>query len=117
MEIISEDIPGWLVANEGNVTIALDVTLTDSLRREGIARDIVNRVQNIRKDRGFNITDKISLEFEANPMTDEAIKEYGEYIGRQVLADSVVTLPSLGDEAETLEIDDIKLRVRVSLNN
>ena len=117
VEIISEDIPGWLVANEGNVTIALDVTLTDSLRREGIARDIVNRVQNIRKDRGFNITDKISLEFEANPMTDEAIKEYGEYIGRQVLADSVVTLPSLGDEAETLEIDDIKLRVRVSLNN
>ena len=116
VEIISEDIPGWLVANEGNITIALDVTLTDALRREGIARDIVNRIQNIRKDRGFNITDKITLRFESNPEADAAINDFSDYIARQVLATSVEIVPSLA-EFEELDIDGLLLKVNVALAN
>ncbi|MDE6764867.1 MAG: isoleucine--tRNA ligase, partial [Duncaniella sp.] len=80
IDIISEDIPGWLVANEGALTIALDVTVTPELRREGLAREIVNRIQNIRKSRGYDITDRISLTFEPSGDNDEAIREHAEYI-------------------------------------
>ena len=115
VEIISEDIPGWLVANEGAVTVALDVTVTDELRREGIARDIVNRVQNIRKSRGFDITDRITLVFEPNAETDAAVSEYAGYIGRQVLADSVVTAPveTLAG-VENLDLDGTVVKVAVN---
>ncbi|MDE5918617.1 MAG: class I tRNA ligase family protein, partial [Duncaniella sp.] len=89
IDIISEDIPGWLVANEGALTIALDVTVTPELRREGLAREIVNRIQNIRKSRGYDITDRISLTFEPSGDNDEAIREHAEYISRQVLADNL----------------------------
>ena len=112
VEIISEDIPGWLVANEGNVTVALDVTVTPELRREGIARDIVNRVQNIRKSRQYEITDRITLRFAPSELTDEAIKEYSDYIKRQVLAESLEIAP-VGDEAETLQLDDIEIKVDI----
>ncbi len=116
VEIISEDIPGWLVANEGNITVALDVTVTDELRREGIAREIVNRVQNIRKSRDYEITDRINLVFAPNALTDDAIKEYSQYIATQVLADSITVAPIAEDApgVETLEIDDIKLLVSVN---
>ncbi len=115
VEIISEDIPGWLVANEGNITIALDVTITDELKQEGIARDIVNRVQNIRKSRDYDITDKINLVFAPNTDTDAAINAYSDYIARQVLATSI----TIGDVAnlegvETLEIDEITVDVSIS---
>ena len=115
VEIISEDIPGWLVANEGNITIALDVTITDDLKQEGIARDIVNRVQNIRKSRDYDITDKINLVFAPNADTDAAINAFGEYIARQVLATSIVVgdITSL-DGVETLEIDEIKVDVSIT---
>ena len=115
VEIISEDIPGWLVANEGAVTVALDVTVTDELRREGIARDIVNRVQNIRKSRGFDITDRITLVFEPNAETDAAVSEYAGYIARQVLADSVVTAPveTLAG-VENLDLDGTVVKVAVN---
>ena len=86
VDIVSEDIPGWEVATDGTVTVALDVTVTDELRREGIARDVVNRIQNLRKERGFNITDKIRLQFAPNPATDEALDTFADYISRQVLA-------------------------------
>ncbi|MDE6224642.1 MAG: class I tRNA ligase family protein, partial [Muribaculaceae bacterium] len=76
VEIISEDIPGWMVANEGNLTVALDITVTPELRREGVARDLINRVQNIRKSRDYNITDRITVVIEPNELTDDAIKEY-----------------------------------------
>ena len=89
VEIISEDIPGWLVTNEGNLTVALDITVTEELRREGIAREIVNRIQNIRKNSGFEITDKIDVKITPNEHTDNAIMEYKEYISRQVLAESI----------------------------
>ena len=115
VEIISEDIPGWLVANEGNLTIALDVTITDELKQEGIARDIVNRIQNIRKSRNYDITDKINLVFASNIDTDAAINAYSDYIARQVLATNI----SIGnisefEGVETLEIDEIKVDVSIS---
>lgn len=116
VEIISEDIPGWLVANEGNITVALDITVTDDLRREGIARDIVNRVQNIRKSRDYEITDRINLVFAPNALTDDAIKEYSQYIAAQVLADSITVAPIAEDApgVETLDIDEITLLVSVN---
>jgi isoleucyl-tRNA synthetase len=76
VEIISEDIPGWLVANEGKLTVALEVTVTEELRREGIARELVNRIQNIRKSSGFEITDKIRIRLSKNQETDDAVNEY-----------------------------------------
>ncbi|MCH5246388.1 MAG: isoleucine--tRNA ligase [Muribaculaceae bacterium] len=118
VEIYSEDIPGWLVANEGNVTIALDVTITPELRREGIAREIVNRIQNIRKERDYNITDRITLTFNPMEETDEAIAEYTEYISGQVLASSLAINPvePTDSDVTTLDIDDIKLNVKISLS-
>jgi isoleucyl-tRNA synthetase len=116
VEIISEDIPGWLVANDGNLTVALDITITDSLRMEGIARDIINRVQNIRKTRDYDITDKIKLVFEPNSETDAAINTYSEYIAGQVLAESI-EISQLGSEptVEDLDIDGLMLKVNVVL--
>lgn len=117
VEIISEDIPGWLVANDGNITVALDITISDELRREGIARDIVNRVQNIRKSRGYDITDKINLVFASNEATDDALRDYADYIARQVLADSVSVGDAdlSGDGLETLDLDGVNLNVIITL--
>lgn len=117
VEIISEDIPGWLVANEGNITVALDVTITEELRQEGIAREIVNRVQNIRKSRDYEITDKINLVFESDNATDTAINAYSDYIARQVLATSVKIggVENL-DGVETLDIDELTLKVSITIN-
>lgn len=119
VEIISEDIPGWLMANEGAVTVALDVTVTPELRCEGVARDIVNRVQNIRKDRGYEITDKIDITVAPDALTDEAVKEYADYISRQVLATSL-TVGEIADDdkdATDLDIDGVNIKVRIVLNN
>ena len=115
VEIISEDIPGWLVANDGALTIALDIEITPEMRREGIAREIVNRVQNIRKDRDYNITDRILLTFAPNDATDDAIREYADYISRQVLANSLDIAPvAEGDGTERLDIDGILLDVKIT---
>lgn len=106
VEVISEDIPGWLVANEGSLTVALDITVSDELRREGIARELVNRIQNIRKSQGFEITDKIDVVVTPNATTDEAVREYADYIGRQVLAESV-TIAEIADADRTpLDMDE-----------
>ncbi len=118
VEIISEDIPGWLVANEGSLTIALDVTVTPELRREGIARDIVNRIQNIRKARNYDITDRIRLVFAPGADTDDAIRDFADYISRQVLATSLEIVP-LADSAEGIEelsMDDVTAHVLISLD-
>ena len=116
VEIISEDIPGWMVANEGNLTVALDITVTPELRREGIARDLINRLQNIRKSRDYNITDRITVVIGSNELTDDAVKEYGSYIAAQVLADAIVTgnvdQPA---EDECLDIDGTPVNVKVLL--
>ena len=90
VEIYSEDIPGWVVANEGVLTVALDVTITDELRREGIARELVSKIQNIRKSSGFEITDRIAVTISSDENSDAAIEEHKAYICNQVLADSLI---------------------------
>lgn len=112
VEIISEDIPGWLVANEGKLTVALEVTVTDELRREGIARELVNRIQNIRKSSGFEITDKIRIRLSKNQETDDAVNEYNSYICNQVLGVSLELVDEVKDGTE-LNFDDFSLFVSV----
>ena len=112
VEIFSEDIPGWLVANEGKLTVALEVTITEELRREGIARELVNRIQNIRKSSGFEITDKIKITLSKNPQTDDAVNEYKDYICNQVLGTSL-TLTDNVEGGTELEFDDFRLYVSV----
>ena len=111
VEVISEDIPGWLVANEGQLTVALDITVTDELRKEGIARELVNRIQNLRKSKDFDITDRIAVRFSSNPLFDSAVREFSEYIKTQVLADSI-EIETLVFEDE-IEIDDEKLTIDI----
>lgn len=116
VEIISEDIPGWLVANEGNITVALDINITDELRQEGVARDLINRIQNIRKGRDYEITDRINLIIQPSDLTDKAVEAFGDYIAGQVLADSI----TIGDVAdpladEQLNINDVNINVKVTL--
>ncbi len=94
MEIISEDIPGWLVANEGRLTVALDITVTEELLHEGIAREFVNRIQNIRKDSGFEVTDKIRVVIEDLPFISAAVKKHSDYIASQTLALEITLAPS-----------------------
>ncbi len=117
VEIISEDIPGWQVANDGNLTVALDITVSEELRQEGIAREIINRVQNIRKNRDYDIVDKISITFAPNDATDSAIEMFKGYIASQVLA-SEINIAPLDPEAEqeVLDIDDIKLSAVINRN-
>ncbi len=113
VEIFSEDIPGWLVANEGKLTVALEVTVTEELKREGIARELVNRIQNIRKSSGFEITDKINIVLSKNPDTDGAVNEYNTYICNQVLANSLTLADEVADGTE-LNFDDFSLYVKVT---
>ena len=116
VEIRSEDIPGWLVATEGAVTVALDITVTENLRREGIARELVNRIQNIRKSRDYEITARINVAIAPSALTDDTVAEYGEYIGRQVLAQAVVVAPVENPlDDERLDIDGTEVTVKVTL--
>ncbi len=111
VEIISEDIEGWLVANEGRLTVALDITITDDLRKEGIARELVNRIQNIRKSNGFDIVDRISVKLSDSDEINNAVKEYYDYIAGQVLADKI-TLEANVDGIE-VDMDDFVLSISV----
>jgi len=116
VEIISEDIPGWLVANEGVITVALDINITEELRQEGIARELVNRIQNIRKESGFDVTDKIEVLIEKHDLITSAVETHGKYIGSQTLAKNV----SLADRLENggskrIDIDDdVYINIRVT---
>ena len=110
VEIISEDIPGWLVANDGNLTVALEVELTDELRNEGMARELINRIQNLRKETGLEITDRIVVTVAPNEETDKAITAYGDYIKSQVLADNIAIADNDGVETE---FDEFKLNIKV----
>lgn len=106
VEIMSEDIPGWLVSNQGSLTVALDVTITDNLRQEGLARELVNRIQNIRKDSGFEVTDKISVTLVKNSQLDEAVKINKSYIMAQTLAVDIIFVESCSDiECKSIEIE------------
>ncbi len=118
VEIFSEDIPGWLVANEGNLTVALDVTVTPELRSEGIARDIINRIQNIRKERDYAITDRIKLAFDGgNAEIAPVLDKFGAYIANQVLASDIcaadIAAAAAADVA-TLDIDGLEVRVAIT---
>jgi isoleucyl-tRNA synthetase len=107
VEILSEDIPGWLVANEGRITVALDITVTEELREEGIARELVNRIQNLRKDSGFDVTDKIKLTIQRHQAINDAIEKHKAYIGAQTLAQEVILTDNCNDSAALIvEIDD-----------
>ncbi|MDE7389198.1 MAG: class I tRNA ligase family protein, partial [Muribaculaceae bacterium] len=114
VDIFSEDIPGWLVANEGTLTVALDVTVTPELRREGMARDLVNRIQNIRKSRDYNITDRIVVSLAPVPEVADALSEYSDYVARQVLADAITLDPATPDSDDTLDIDGLKVPISIS---
>ena len=114
-EITSEDMPGWLVASEGKLTVALDITISDELRREGVARELVNRIQNIRKESGFEVTDKIRVEIEATELTTPAVESFGNYISQQTLAVDVkaVAAPT-GDFVIDSDIDETPLKIAVT---
>lgn len=111
VEIISEDIPGWLVSNEGNLTVALEVKMTDELIQEGIARELINRIQNLRKETGLDITDRILVIISPNEKTDAAITSFSEYIKGQVLADEIKIADNDGSE---VDFEDFKLHIKVS---
>ena len=113
VEIISEDIPGWLVANEGRLTVALDITVTEDLRKEGLARELVNRIQNLRKSSGFDITDKIHVSILSCEEMDEAIHDYKDYIANQVLAESIEIMDNAISDATELDFEDFKLSVKI----
>ena len=110
VEIISEDIPGWLVTNEGNLTVALEVELTDELRNEGVARELINRIQNLRKESGLEITDHISVVITRLEAIEKSMGDFADYVEEQVLADSI----ELGDnDGVELDIDEMKLNIKI----
>lgn len=113
VEILSEDIPGWLVANNGSITIALDVTITPELQKEGVAREFVNRIQNIRKSSGFEITDKICVKIENSENVKGAIESFGDYVASQVLANSIELVEKVANPIE-LDFDDFKVNIEVT---
>ena len=114
-EITSEDMPGWLVATEGKLTVALDITITDDLRAEGIARELINRIQNIRKDSGFEVTDKIRVEIEQQEFVLPALKSFADYIASQTLAVEIEGVPSpSGEFVVESEVDEQPVRIAVT---
>ncbi|MBQ9137876.1 MAG: isoleucine--tRNA ligase [Alistipes sp.] len=114
-EITSEDMPGWLVTSEGKLTVALDIAITPELEREGVARELINRIQNIRKESGLEVTDKIRVEVEAQPLVVDAVAQFGSYIGQQTLAVEVVCTESpAGDNVVKSDINDRPLTLSIT---
>ena len=115
VEIIPEDVPGWLVTNEGNVTVALDVTLTPELKNEGMARELINRIQNIRKSSDFEITDKVRVELSDTPSVRAALETFKDYISAQVLAEEISLADNIeGDNITELDIDGERILAKVT---
>ena len=113
VEITSEDIPGWTVATKGTLTIALDITVTPDLEREGNAREFVNRIQKIRKESGFELTDRIEVKVAASNGLKSSLAQFNDYICAEILADKLELVPEIKDGTE-IEINDISLKVIVS---
>ncbi len=111
VEIITEDMPGWLVMNEGNLTIALDIELTDSLIEEGVARELINRIQNLRKSSGLDITDRINVVLSRHPQIEKAVEHFNDYIASQVLAAGIVLADNV--EGETVEMDNYSINIQI----
>jgi isoleucyl-tRNA synthetase len=115
VEIISEDIPGWLVANEGKITVALDINLTQELIEEGIAREFVNRIQNLRKESGFNVVDKINIYILSNPNLNSAITKFDEYICSQTLANSIKIVDKMEQKDNiSVEVNNFETQLSVT---
>jgi len=116
VEIISEDIPGWLVANDGPITVALDINITEELRQEGVARELINRIQNIRKESGFDVTDKIDVVIEKHDLINSAIETHRNYIGSQTLAENITLTEKIkNNESKRIDIDeDIYINIQVT---
>jgi len=116
VEIVSEDIPGWLVANEGAITVALDVNITEELRQEGVARELINRIQNIRKESGFDVTDRIHVTMEKHEAINDAVHTHTQYIGSQTLADQIELIDRLeNNHSKRIDIDeDTYINIRVT---
>ena len=112
VEISTKDIPGWTVASEGKTTVALDLTITDELKSEGIAREFINRVQNLRKDKNFDLTDRISIQLEENSPFEKELINNSQYISDEVLSDKIEIVNSLPIFDE-IDIDDVKFKVNV----
>lgn len=117
VEILSEDIPGWLVANEGRLTVALDINLTKELEEEGIARELINRIQNLRKESDFDVTDKINLFIGSHKGIDDAVEHFSAYIASQVLAENIELTDEKTPEAKEIEIDEIHTFLRIEKVN
>ena len=114
VEITSQDIEGWLVANSGNITVALDITITEELKNEGIARELVNRIQNLRKDSGFEVTDKINVQIEAgNGILKHAVEKNADYIKSETLTETITFTETLPSGTE-IEFDDLKTKILIS---
>lgn len=113
VEISAEDIPGWSVASKGSLTVALDITISEQLRKEGEAREFVNRIQNLRKDSGFEVTDRININIVENERLANSINEYKNYICAEILADSIDFVPKIPYGGTEIEINDIPLKVSV----
>ena len=115
VEIFSEDIPGWLVASEGGITVALDITITDELRQEGIARELINRIQNIRKESGFNVTDKVRITLQRHEALNAAVENYRDYIANQTLASAITLAGNVtGDNVREIELgEEVKTKIKV----
>lgn len=113
VEILSEDIPGWLVANEGKITVALDINVTKELKEEGIARELINRIQNLRKESNFDVTDKIRLSIGKHPEINEAVTNFSQYIASQVLAENVTLVDAKDADAKDIEIDEITTFIKI----
>jgi isoleucyl-tRNA synthetase len=113
VEIYSEDVPGWTVANEGALTVALDVEVTEELRQEGVAREIVKKIQTMRKECGLDIVDRINVTLSKSSASDEAVNKFGDYISNQVLADSLQLVENV-DGGEAIELDDTTIYVSIA---
>ena len=113
VEIASEDIPGWVVANKGALTVALDVTVTPELAGEGNARELVNRIQKLRKDNGYELTDRILLKIAETPTLKDAVAQFKDYICAEILADSIELVPDIANGTE-IEVNDVLLKVFVT---
>ncbi len=113
VEIISEDIPGWQVASENGVSVALDINLDEQLLAEGTARELVNRIQNIRKNQGLNVTDRIKVDVEKLSGIEKAVTDFGEYIKSETLANEIGLMTEVmqGEKVEWLEGEEISIVV------
>ncbi len=113
VEIVSEDIPGWTVANDGNLTVALDIEITEELKREGVARELVKRIQTYRKESGFEITDHICVKLSPNAELEAVLAAFGDYMSAQVLADKF-EMGEVADDAPALELEDLNVKIQIT---